>query len=128
VYGVLADLIVVAHLGFVGFACLGGLLVVRWRWVAWIHIPCAVWAVVVEWLNLVCPLTPWEQRLRDLADQPGYTGGFIENYLTPILYPAGLNRTVQMLLGALVVAINVSVYVSLFYRRTKSGAPGNDGP
>lgn len=117
VYGFLADALVVVHLAFIGFVGLGGFLVLRWHWLAWEHLPCVTWGVLVEWFDLVCPLTPWEQRLRHLADHPGYDGGFIEHYLAPILYPPDLTRPTQVLLGGLVVAINVAVYARLWHLR-----------
>jgi len=114
VYSLLADMAVIVHLGFVAFVALGGFLVWRWRRLAWIHIPCAMWAVLVEWLNLVCPLTPLEQHLRTLAGEPGYQGGFVEHYLVPLLYPPGLTRVLQLLIAALVVAVNIAVYARLW--------------
>ena len=118
-YGVLADLTVVLHLAFVGFVALGGFAVIRWHWLAWAHIPAIVWAVLLEWMNLVCPLTPWELHLRELAGHPGYEGGFITHYLLPLLYPPSLTRPVQILLGAFVIAINLAVYGRLWYRRRR---------
>ena len=120
-YGILADVSVVAHLAFVGFVGLGGALVLRWNWLAWVHVPSIVWAVLVEWLNLVCPLTLWEQRLRELAGQSvglnAEEGGFIAHYLVPLLYPPGLTRPLQIALGALVITINVAVYARLWHLR-----------
>lgn len=114
-YGLLADVTVVAHLVFIGFVALGGLLVLRWNRLAWLHVPCAIWAVLVEWLNLLCPLTPWEQHLRQLAGEHGYQGGFIEHYLVPLIYPASLTRPLQIVLGSMVVAINVVAYARLWF-------------
>lgn len=117
IYGGLADTLVALHLAFVAFATLGGLLVLRWPRLAWGHIPVVVWAVAVEWLNLICPLTPLEQHLRALAGRAAYEGGFIEHYVLPLLYPSSLTRSLQITLGALVVVINVAVYARLWYLR-----------
>ena len=115
-YRVLADLVVGAHALFVAFVMAGGLLALRWRWVVAVHLPAAVWGALIEFKGGVCPLTPLEQSLRAAAGQAGYQGGFIEHYLLPALYPAGLTREVQLVLGSLVVAVNLGVYGLLVWR------------
>lgn len=123
IYRLAADLVAFVHFGFVLFAVLGAILVLRWRWVAWIHIPAAIWGAMIEFGGWICPLTPWENRLRDLAGQAGYAGGFVEHYLLPVLYPAGLTRSAQVVLGLSVVVINLAIYGWLIARaRRKSGA------
>ncbi len=124
---VAADVVVVLHLAFILFVVAGGLLVLRWPRVAWLHLPAAVWGALIELAGWVCPLTPLEQRLRLAAGQEGYTGGFIENYLIPVIYPAGLTRTVQIVLGLVVVAINVGVYGPLTARRVRRARTGGAG-
>src|ERR687889_2933712 len=91
-YRALADAVLVLHLAFVLFVVLGGLLVLRWPRLAWLHLPAAIWGVLIEFAGFVCPLTPLEVGLRRLGGEAGYEGGFIEHYLTGALYPAGLNR------------------------------------
>ncbi len=112
-----ADLVALGHLFFVLFVVLGGLLVLRWRWLAWVHLPCAVWGVLIEFSGWVCPLTPLENRLRRLAGEAGYAGGFVEHYLLPLLYPAGLTRSVQIGLGLFALLINLAVYLWILRRR-----------
>ena len=122
-YGILADATLIVHLMFIGFVTLGGLLVWRWHWLAWAHIPATAWAVTVEWLNLLCPLTPWEQHFRELAGRAVYQGDFIEHYLRPLLYPSGLTRSLQILLGAILIAINVAIYARLWFLRRAASRP-----
>lgn len=110
IYRWLADLVVLAHCGFVLFVVFGGLLALRWRRVPWIHLPAAIWGAAIEWSGGVCPLTPLENRFRRLGGQAGYTGGFVEHYLMPVLYPAGLTRATQVVLGLGVVAANLLIY------------------
>jgi hypothetical protein len=110
IYRLLADLVVVAHLVFVAFAVLGGLLVVRWRRCAWLHVPAAFWAVLVEFAGWVCPLTPLETWLRVRAGGTGYAGGFIDHYVAAILYPPGLTRGVQIALGLGLLVANAAIY------------------
>lgn len=109
-YRILADILVLLHLAFVCFVVLGGLLVLRRRRWAWVHLPVAVWGALVEFMGWVCPLTPLEVRFRILGGEGGYTGGFVENYLIPLLYPGNLTRGHQVVLGLFVVALNAFFY------------------
>lgn len=109
-YRWLADAVVVLHVGFLLFVVLGGLLVLRWPAVAWIHVPCAAWGVLIECAGFVCPLTPLENAWRAHGGELGYTGGFIEHYVVPALYPSGLTRGIQVGLGLVVLAVNGVVY------------------
>jgi hypothetical protein len=118
---VLADLVLVVHGLFVVFVVAGGLLTLRWPRVAWIHLPLAAWGAWVEFGNRVCPLTPLENHLRGLAGEAGYEGGFLERYLFGLLYPEGLTREVQIVLGTFVVVVNVVVYVVVARRRGRAG-------
>ena len=115
-YWIAANSIIVLHLGFVCFVVLGGFLVLKWRWVVFVHIPAAVWGALIEYQGWLCPLTPLEQQLRQAGGQAGYSGGFIEHYLVPVLYPAYLNREVQIVLGTFVIVINIAVYGWLIVR------------
>lgn len=117
-YGLLASVVVAIHLLFVAFVVLGGLLLLRWPKVAYLHLPAAVWGVFIEFAGWVCPLTPLENSLRRQAGQGGYSAGFIEHYILPVLYPSVLTRDLQLFLGFLVIAINVAIYTYL-YRKMK---------
>jgi hypothetical protein len=124
-YHILADLVVGVHALFVAFVMVGGLLALRWPWVVGLHLPAAIWGALIEFKGWICPLTPLENSLRAAAGQAGYQGGFIEHYLLPVLYPAGLTRGVQLVLGSLVIAVNVLVYGFLLARwRRGVGAAG----
>ena len=116
-YSLLADLVVAVHLAFVGFVVLGGLAVWRWPRLAWAHLPAVVWGVGIELSGAVCPLTPWENWLRHQVGDTGYRSDFIERYLLPVLYPAGLTRTGQVVLGCFVIAINVVAYRWVWSKR-----------
>lgn len=115
-YGVLADLVVLLHFGFVIFALLGGLLVLRWRWIAWLHIPAAVWASGIEFGGWVCPLTWLENWLITLADGVPDQGDFVQRYIVPVLYPEGLTRGMQLALGFIVIIVNLCVYGIFLHR------------
>ena len=117
-----ADALVLLHLAFVAFALLGGLLVVWRSWFAALHLPAAAWAIWIEATGGICPLTPWENRLRRAAGQSGYEGGFVEHYLLPLLYPGQLTRSTQLVLAALVVTVNAVVYTILLRRHHRPAA------
>ena len=119
-YAVLANLTVAAHLLFVVFVMLGGLLVVRWLRIAWVHVPCAAWGALVELMGWVCPLTPLERALRERAGEATYATPFLEHYLIPLLYPGALTREIQLALGVGVVALNLAVYAVVWRRRMRS--------
>ena len=112
----LADLVVIVHGLFILFVVAGGLLVLRWPRVAWLHLPAAAWGVLIEWSGWICPLTPLENTLRQAAGQAGYSGGFVERYLLPLIYPAGLTPAVQLWLGLIVLVVNVTVYAAVYAR------------
>ena len=121
IYRLLANVVVIFHLGFVGFVILGGFLLRRWPRLVYVHVPVAIWGALIEFAGWVCPLTPLENHFRRLGGQAGYSGGFVEHYLIPVLYPHSLTRKVQYVLGAVVIAINLVAYVLFTRRRRKTG-------
>jgi hypothetical protein len=118
-FRLLADATVVLHLGFVLFVVFGGLLVARWPWVAWLHLPAAGWGVWVELAGWTCPLTPLENWLRQRGGGPTYASPFVEHYVLPVLYPASLTRELQCVLGGLALAVNAAVYAAVLRRRRR---------
>ena len=119
IYAVLADATLALHLAFIVFIVLGGLALLWRRRVIWIHLPAAAWGVAIELFGWTCPLTPLENWLRMRAGEQGYSGTFVEQYLLPIIYPAGLTRSVQLGLAALVLVANLAIY-ALVWRRSRS--------
>jgi len=105
-----ADIVLVLHLAFMLFVIFGGVLVLRWPRLAWVHIPVAIYGATIEFVGFVCPLTPLENALRHAGGQAGYAGGFIDHYVTATLYPTGLTRAIQLWLGLAVLTLNGAVY------------------
>lgn len=122
-YRSLADLVVLAHLAFVLFALLGGLLALRWRWIPWVHLPAAAWGALVEFAGWLCPLTPLENWLRRASGAPGYRAGFIDHYVLPVLYPGELTRELQIVLGLVLLGINAGVYWFVWRSRRSRAHP-----
>lgn len=119
-YLVLADIVVAIHFTFVLFVVLGGFLVLRWRRLAWLHVPAALWGTFIEVTGWICPLTPLENRLREMGGGTGYRSGFIERYILPMLYPEGLTRNSQLLLGICIAALNLGIYTWIIFRSRRN--------
>lgn len=117
----LADGVVLVHALFVLWVVLGGLLVLRRPRLAWLHLPALAWGVLVEWAGLMCPLTLLQNDLLHQAHEAGYAGGFITHYLLAALYPEGLTRPIQWVLGTGLLVLNVIVYVVLARRLRQPG-------
>lgn len=113
----LADAVILVHLGFVVFVVAGGLLVLRWRRLAWAHVPAALWGAGISLGGWICPLTPLENWLRARGGGARYAGGFIEHYVLPVLYPVALTREAQIAAGVFVLALNALLYWRLFRPR-----------
>ena len=119
IFRLLADLVVLVHLAFVVFVVVGGLLALKWRWVVWLHLPAAIWGALIEFGGWICPLTPLENWLRNQGGEEGYAGGFIQHYMVPVLYPDGLTREIQIVLGLAVVILNLIVYALILRQSRK---------
>jgi len=115
-YALLADLVLLIHATFILFVVFGGLLVFWRHGLAWLHIPAALWGMLIEFMGWVCPLTYLENDLRTAAGASGYSGGYIDHYLMPLLYPSGLTPNMQIMLGLAVLLINTVIYISLWYK------------
>ncbi len=115
-YRIAADLVLALHLGFIAFVVLGGLLILRYRRVAYVHVPAAAWGAFIEITGRICPLTVWENSFRQSAGESGYADSFVEHYLLPVIYPAGLTRSIQFWIAGGVVVVNVVIYAWLLYR------------
>ena len=120
-YRLLADATVAFHFAFILFVVLGGLLVPRKPYVAWLHLPAVAWVVWLEVTGAICPLTPLENALRARAGEAGYAGGFIDHYLMPVIYPAGLTPQVQWGLAIALLAINAIVYTRAWRNARREG-------
>lgn len=123
VYRVLADLVALAHLGFVLFVVAGGFLILWKPVLIRLHLPVALYAAAIEIVGWTCPLTPLENRFRALAGESGYEGGFIDHYFRLILYPADWER-IRVLLGIGVVLVNLAAYGLVLRQRRRRRTTG----
>ncbi|MBV8341566.1 MAG: DUF2784 domain-containing protein [Gammaproteobacteria bacterium] len=129
IWSLLADALVIVHFAFTAFVIFGGFLTWHWPKVAFAHLPALAWGCWVEMSHSICPLTPWENHLRRLGGESGYSGGFLAHYLVRVLYPPGLTWHIQWLLAALLLILNGVAYAVLVGRlrrakRTRTGPAG----
>jgi len=122
IYRFSADLVLIVHLAFVLFVVFGGLLVLRWARLAWLHLIAVFWGALIEFIGIICPLTPLEVMLRQRGGEAGYEGDFIGHYITVLLYPAELTRELQIWLGFAALLPNVLIYGYLLLRKRRSSA------
>ena len=115
-----ADAVMAVHFLFIVFALSGSFLVLWKRWVIWLHLPALAWGIWIEASGSICPLTPLENHFRELAGQTTYGEGFITHYFGPIIYPAGLTRGTQIMIMAILVAVNAIGYWMVWRRRQRS--------
>ena len=113
IYKIAANFTVLIHFSFICFVVVGGFLALRWRRLIFVHLPCVIWGVLIEFKGWICPLTPLEYWFRELSGSSGYDVGFIEYYLLPVIYPSGLTREIQYVLGGFVLLVNLIAYVLL---------------
>jgi Protein of Unknown function (DUF2784) len=95
-YRLAADLIVAVHVAYVAFVVVGLLLILvgivrGWRWVRnwWFRVAHLAAILIVageSLLNIACPLTEWEYRLRTLGGQEVSGGTFIGDLLHNLIF------------------------------------------
>ena len=113
-----ADFIIILHFIFIVFVLVGGILVLKWRWLIWLHIPAVIWGVLISFMGWICPLTPLENMLRQAGGGEVYITGFVEHYIVPLIYPSGFNHEMFGAMGIFVIVVNVIVY-TIFFKNGK---------
>ncbi|MBD3669512.1 MAG: DUF2784 domain-containing protein [Gammaproteobacteria bacterium] len=111
-YLILADIVVVIHFTFILYVIFGGLTLLRWPWMIWLHLPTFLWGMAILLFQFVCPLTPLENWLLVQGGAEPYQGGFIGHYLLPIIYTPGMELPVSVntLLVLCTLFINSFIY------------------
>ena len=99
------------HYLAMGYIVFGGFLIWRWRWTAWAHGMFIVWAIFSLIAPVVCPLTWLENYFRHLAGHGDLTGGFIDTYITGVLYPASMKESALVVCMVLVLISWVGAYL-----------------
>jgi hypothetical protein len=109
-YGLLAELLLLAHLTFMKFVAVGGLMVLRWRWLLWVHLPAAITGAILALGGWFWPFAGLEQWLRERGTAHGYTRNLVEQFVPSWLHPASLPRPAEFVVGLLVLALNAYIY------------------
>jgi hypothetical protein len=124
IYGLLADLLLFVHLTFMKFVAVGGLLVLRWRWLVWVHLPSAILGAVLALSGWFWPFGGLERWLRDQGAASGYTRNLVDMVLPSWLHPSALPRPVETAIGLLVLALNLYIYRRILrdWRATRTPA------
>ena len=118
-YELLAKLTLVTHLIFILFVIFGGMLFYFFPKIIYFHIPSLLWGIYIEFTNSVCPLTYLENWFLYKGELSTYSNDFINNYLFPIIYPAGLTAEIQIYLGVSLIVINILIYGLIFQNLKK---------
>ena len=116
IYGVLADLLLLVHFSFMKFVALGGLTVLKWRWMRWIHLPSAVLGAGLAFAGWLWPFAGVERWLRDRGALHGYRLNLVDRFLPDAFHPAALPRGVELVIGVAFVIVNVLIYRRVFRR------------
>jgi Protein of Unknown function (DUF2784) len=115
-FTILVVLTVAAHFAFIAYMVTGGFLALRWPKTIWLHIPVVIWGISIELIDFVCPLTWLERWARPKAGMgPMPADGFIDHYLTGVVYPAQYADLVLVL--ALLTVLTSWVLVARARRR-----------
>jgi hypothetical protein len=106
----LAGTALAAHFAYLAYLVVGGFVAWRWTWTVWLHVGAAAWAFAIVTLSPPCPLTWAENWARRRAGMPGLSHGFIDRYVTGVLYPARYETAVRVLVAVVVVVSWVGAY------------------
>jgi hypothetical protein len=135
-YGYLADAIAVVHFAYAAFVGAGLIVIIMgairgWRWVRnfWFRLAHLIAIVVVgaeaAW-GWDCPLTSWENDLRQLAGRPVSDASFIGRLFHEMLFvdvPLSVLNAIHIGVALLVLATFVLVPPRRPWRRSFVGAP-----
>ncbi len=115
-YRALADFVVIAHACFVAFVVFGLLAILvgsllKWKWVRnltfrFFHLAAIVVVVLEAWWGVTCPLTTWEEELRERAGETAERGDFIARWVHHVLFydfPPWVFTAAYSLFGAVVL-------------------------
>lgn len=113
----LANVTMAVHFGFLAYVVAGGFLAWRWPRAIWPHLVLAGWGFSTIVFRLNCPLTYVEDWARRRAGQPGLSTGFIDHYLTGVLYPERYAGLVQALAASAVAVSWAGAALRRYHRR-----------
>lgn len=113
----------VVHFAFLVYVVVGGFLAWRWPRTIILHALAAAWGLVIVLFAVPCPLTGPEDYFRHRAGQDGLPGGFIDTYISGVIYPEQ-----HLVLAQLAVAVCVAVsWIGLAVRTGRRHAAARPG-
>ncbi|MDX2355912.1 DUF2784 domain-containing protein [Dietzia sp. PP-33] len=123
-YRLIADIAMLLHAAFLVYLAVGGFLAWRWRWTFWPHLATAVYALAIAIVGWVCPLTHVENWGREHAGRETIpTSGFIDHYLTGVIYPEEHLLTAQLAVAAAVLVSWAGLALLSWRNRSRAGRP-----
>jgi hypothetical protein len=118
-YRLVADAAMLAHFSFLAYLVVGGFLAWRWPRTIWVHVPVALYGFLIVRIGWPCPLTQVESWGRARAgDAPLPPTGFIDHYVTGVLYPREHESSVLRL----VVVVVLASWAGVIARRSRPDA------
>lgn len=122
-YRLLADATATVHFLFLAYLVVGGFFAWRWRWTIYLHILAVVWGFGTVIFGFTCPLTHLENWSRHRAGEAGLpSSGFIDHYLTGVIYPRSALELVRVLVVVVVLVSWLGLW-RLHRRRVASRQP-----
>jgi hypothetical protein len=120
VYHWLVNVILALHFGYIAYLVLGGFLAWRWPRAILAHLAAVVWAIliVLEWVE--CPLTLAEGWARERSGDAPLTAGFIDRYITGVIYPPEYLLQARAAVAVIVLISWVGAYLLLRRRRVRA--------
>ena len=118
-YELAADLTLIVHFSFIIFVVFGALLFFVSTKIIYVHVPALIWGIYIEITHSICPLTYLENWFLQKANSTIYFGGFIQNYLVPIVYPTNLTKDLQIYFAIALIVINTVIYVFIISKLKK---------
>jgi len=116
-YQALADLFMLLHFAFLVVLSLGGFAAWRWPRLILAHVALAIWGILNAVFKVPCPLTDVEDWARRRAGEEGLPQGFIDKYLTGVVYPE--ENLVAVQLGVAGVIVVSWVGFAVLWRRRR---------
>jgi hypothetical protein len=103
-YRSLAVAVAAVHLGYLAYLLVGGFLAWRWPRTLLLHLLAAGWGAYIVVTASPCPLTLLQNLLRARAGQPPLEPGFVDVYVTGVVYPGDHEVTARVLLAVVVAS------------------------
>ena len=122
VYSWLVNVVLALHFGFLVYLVLGGFLAWRWPKAIVPHAAAAVWGIliVLEWVD--CPLTWAEDWARQRSGEAPLTAGFIDRYITGVIYPPEYLHEIRLAVALVVLGSWVGAFLLWRRRRGRGSA------